>query len=465
MRPYTLLLLLFLYAINIQAQTPKIDSLSNLLRAEKQDSNRVTLLWRLAQQYQSFKPDTSLLLAEEALLLSRRIQFTEGESRSLAILAASQYLLGDYPKALTNYMLKLKLEEKRNSPRNFASALNNIGLMYILLADYPQALLYLYRADSTVEAVGGSAKEELKYGITNNIGETYMRMKSPDSADRYFKHALELARKAADSYYLGESMVGLANVFSLKQDREEASRYYYMAVPYLKEVLNNDLLCEAYLGIAKIYEGLNNRDSSAYYGHLSFQVGKNDGFLTRQLDAAIFLSRHYKKISVYDSAFHYMELSVGLKDSVMGNEKLRAAMVISSDEKLRQAELAEQKRKDKAIRYQQLQLLLIAIFIPLLFLITLFVSRIKIHVQFIRFMGVISLLFLFEYLTLLLHPMIADFTHHRPVYELLIFVVIGAALVPLHHKLEHWLIGKLIRDRHHHHKDRSHKPAESPKKK
>jgi tetratricopeptide (TPR) repeat protein len=464
MRPYTLLLLFFLHAINIRAQSPRIDSLSNLLLTEQEDSNRVTLLWQLAQQYQSFKPDTSLLLSEEALLLSRRIQFTEGESRSLALLATSQYLLGDYPKALTNYMLKLKIEEKRNSPRNFASALNNIGLMYILLAEYPQALSYLYRADSTVEAARGVAKEELKYSITNNIGETYMRMKNPDSADRYFRNALQLAQQSGDSYSLGESMVGLANVFSLKQQGAEASRYYHLAVPHLIEVLNNDLLCEAYLGIAKIYDGLSYKDSAAYYGNRSYQVAKNDGFLSRQLDAAIFLSQHYKKLFVYDSAFRFMELSVSLKDSVMGNEKVREAMVISTNEQLRQADMAEQRRKDKAIRYQQLQLLLIAIFIPLFFLLTLFVSRIKIHVHFIRFMGIISLLMLFEYLTLLLHPMVADFTHHRPVLELLIFMAIGAGLIPLHHKLEHWLIAKLIRDRHHL-QEHSHKPGEGQKKK
>ena len=94
------------------------------------------------------------------------------------------------------------------------------------------------------------------------------------------------------------------------------------------------------------------------------------------------------------------------------------------------------------------KLLLIAICIPLFFLLTLFISRIKINVRFIRFMGIISLLLLFEYLTLLLHPLVADLTHHKPVLELLVFVAIGAGLIPLHHRLEHWLIAKLIRERH-----------------
>src|SRR5688500_12954666 len=106
-----------------QTQSVKIQRLANLLSTEKQDSNRVTLLWQLAEQYQSFKPDTSLQLAQKSLLLAQRTRYTEGESRSLAILATSQYLLGDYPAALHNYMLKLKIEEKRNNPRNYASAL------------------------------------------------------------------------------------------------------------------------------------------------------------------------------------------------------------------------------------------------------------------------------------------------------------------------------------------------------
>ena len=134
-----------------------------------------------------------------------------------------------------------------------------------------------------------------------------------------------------------------------------------------------------------------------------------------------------------------------LKDLVKGQEKIKAAVILSINEKLRQQEIAEQKIRDKEARYQQLQLLIIAICIPMLFLITLLVSRKKIHRRLITFMGIISLLFLFEFLTLLMHPMVANFTHHIPILELLIFVSIAALLVPAHHRLEHVLINKLTK--------------------
>lgn len=50
----------------------------------------------------------------------------------------------------------------------------------------------------------------------------------------------------------------------------------------------------------------------------------------------------------------------------------------------------------------------------------------------------------FEYLLLLLHPTVAELTNHTPVLEMLIFVSIAAILIPGHHRIEAWLIKKLI---------------------
>ena len=56
----------------------------------------------------------------------------------------------------------------------------------------------------------------------------------------------------------------------------------------------------------------------------------------------------------------------------------------------------------------------------------------------------ITLLIVFEFLNLLLHPFLERITHHSPVLMLLGLVCIAALLVPMHHKLEHWATHKLI---------------------
>ena len=439
-------IMIFLYS-NVCAQSSKTDSLKRLLKAETIDSNRVTLLWKLAEQYEFFKPDTTILLAQEAQLMASHIKFVEGESKSFAIMATGQYLLGNYTASLNNYMQKLKIEEKRNSIRNYASALNNIGLMYILLADYKAALSYLNRADSIVNEVGGVAKKDLQIGILTNLGETYYRMKRLDSAEHYFSQSLNIAVSQNNISSQGAAFLGLANVYAGEKNDSIALVNYRKALGILNDGTNNDMLCETALGFANVFQNIIQRDSAFHYAMLAYNVANRDGFLSRELDAANFLSSFYKKQKQFDSAFLYMEHAVMLQDSLKGQAKTREAMIISSNEQTRQAEIAAQNQLDKQSRRQQLQILAICLFIPAFFIITVAVSRIRIHRNIVRFMGVVSLLLLFEFIILLLHPLIEQIMHHNKVYELLFLVFIGAGLVPLHHRLEHLVLEKLIKNK------------------
>jgi hypothetical protein len=190
---------------------------------------------------------------------------------------------------------------------------------------------------------------------------------------------------------------------------------------------------------------LSRNDSAIYFGNRSYSLAEASKLLSRQLDEAFFLSDVYNKIDKYNRSLSYLQQAVKLQDSVKGHEKIKAALILSLNEKLRQEEIAEQKLRDKNARFQQLQLSIIAICIPALFLITLLISRIKIHRRVVTFMGIISLLFLFEFLTLLLHPVVSGFTHDIPIFELLVFVSIAALLVPVHHTLEDVLINKLTK--------------------
>ncbi|WP_462250704.1 hypothetical protein [Ferruginibacter sp.] len=267
---YCCLIFFVVYCSTAVAQSSKIDSLHRLLQTEKQDSNRVTLLWKLAEQYQFFKPDTTLQLAQKAFLLAQHIKYKEGESRSLAVMATGQYLLGNYSAALKNYMQKLQLEEKRNSSRNYASALNNIGLMYILLADYPNALGYLHRADSTVQIAGGEVKKELQNRIQINLGETFYRMKKMDSANYYFLKAFQTGVSNQDGFYQGAALLGMGNVQFGEGNDSTAKSNYRKALLFLNDGTNNDMLCETALGLANVFQKTGQPDSALYYAKACF---------------------------------------------------------------------------------------------------------------------------------------------------------------------------------------------------
>lgn len=417
----------------------------NQLRLENRDTARVKLLWQLARDMGGYNPDTAQYLSQQALFLARKINYLEGESRALGVLANTLVKIGNYPKALELNIQKLQIEEKRNKPRNLASVLMNIGVVYVLQEEFPKALDYYRKADSVIRS---NNVEDMKYYINLNIGDIFNRVDISDSAFQYFSTSLGMARQLGDDDLIGTSMTGLGHTY-LKQGNYAASAMNYRTgIQLLTAAKDDEILCEALLGLANLFEKTNQPDSASFYANASRELAKKAGFLNKELEAAEFLSGHYQKVRSIDSAFMYVGYVRGLNDSVNSKSRIRESQVITSNEQYRQMEMEEQRRLERAQRFKQLQMLLIAIFIPGFFLLTLLLSRVIIHIKVIRALGVLSLLFLFEYLTLLLHPTVADMTHHTPVLEILIFVAVAAILIPLHHKLEHWFIHKLIHHRH-----------------
>ncbi len=63
----------------------------------------------------------------------------------------------------------------------------------------------------------------------------------------------------------------------------------------------------------------------------------------------------------------------------------------------------------------------------------------------ITFFAVLGLLIVFEFINLLIHPWLAEFTNDSPVLMLLTLVIIAALLIPLHHKMEHIIKEKLVK--------------------
>lgn len=425
----------------LTAQKQKADSLVNLLEKEKTDTGKVNLMWELADIINMYDPAGALGYAQKALNLSTSIQYTRGESKSLGSLANTFNKMGNYTKALELNLRKLKLEEKGNNPRNLAFVLMNIGIIYRYQEEYPEALKYYYRSDSVVRE---NSLEDVKYYIYMNLGDVYDMLNNTDSSFSYFNKALILSSNLKNDDFTGNAMTGLGHTYFKQGNAPFSLMYYRTAIEHLKAANNDEVLCEAALGLAKLYrEKLLKNDSAVFYASFAQQVAEKAGFITWQLNAANFLTSHYRSVNKIDSAFVYLNKVYVLNDSINSKAKIRALQLMSSNENFRQQELEESKRIAKKERKQQLQLLFIGMFIPGFFLLTLLLSRIQIHTRVIKFLGILSLLILFEYLTLFLHPTVAAFTNHTPIYEMLIFVAIASVLLPAHHRFENWLIEKL----------------------
>jgi tetratricopeptide (TPR) repeat protein len=427
------------------AQTNKTDSLKQLLQNEKKDTNRVLTLVRLGHVYLDSKPDTTLLLAIQGLSLSQQIGFVRGEASCLGSMADAYDNLGNYPKALENYFRALKINESINNSRGVRGNLGAIGSVYIEQGEIRLGLEYTFKAKAMAE----KDKNERAIAIyLLNIGDDYRHIQLFDSAKMYTQQCLELVKRLEDTDLIGTALNNLGEIYSAMNENSVALKYYRLGIPYLQNAEDDDVQCETYLGMARIFQKTAQPDSCFHYARLSFSIAKNDGFTKRIYYASIFLTDYYKTTRNIDSAFAYQQVTMATKDSLFSEDKVKQIQNLSFQEKLRQQEIADEKQRVTEERKNNLQLIGITAFIITFILFFLLFVRRKTKPRTIEFFGIVALLLVFEFIALFIHPYIERWTHHRPVYMLLILVGIAAILVPIHHKTEKLIKEKLAHKIH-----------------
>lgn len=439
MKRIGLFLLLVLINVSLFSQSRIVDSLNLALNKVKTDTGRIILLYNLSNVYQDSQPDSALLLGREAYELAKKIKFLKGESWGLSQMAIAFNNMGNFPKALEYYIEQLKIEEERSRPDNIANIYLNIGLVYTDTKDYDKALFYTLKCDSIINA---NKIEDLSLYSLLNIGDIYQKANVLDSALAYTKRCYAKAIMAGNDLIIGTALNNLGNIYIKTGDLTQAFNNYKAGLPYLQSSDDLNTYTEGVLGLAKVFERNQQHDSAILYGKQSFHIASQNQFMIRALDAGLFLSQVYKKLNI-DSAYKYQEILVGLKDSIYSREKIREVQNLTSAEQLRQLEIVRLKKAEKKDRSVKLQLLMIGIAIPIFFLMSVLISRKKVNKKMIEFSGIISILLLFEYITLLLHPFVAEKSNHSPLIEIIVFVAIAAIITPSHHKIEHWLIAKL----------------------
>jgi len=430
------------FVLQLQAQQKVIDSLKKAISVSSEDTIKIKLMNQLGIEYYQSKPDSALLILRSALQMSQKINFLKGESVSLNLEGVVYNQTGNYPKALGFFFSAIKINEVANNQVEIAKNYENIGVSYYYEQDFQKTIDYTIKAKLIDQSINN------KISLTKdllNLGDTYEQMNKLDSARKYTELGYNLALKIGYTDDIATATNNLANIYSKLNGFKLALDYYRKAIFYAREANDDDTQCESTLAIAKILKNSSlYQDSCLFYGKLSIKIGLRDNFPLRVLNASKFLTDYFKGKTELDSAFHYQEIFIAAKDSLFSQEKIKQVEKLAFAEKQRLQEIDEEKIRKAEENAKNLQLTGIAVFIPSFFLFILFLSRHKTQPRIINFLGILSLLFMFEFISLLLGPYVEQLTKDNQIFSLIISVVIAAIIEPVHHKTEIWIKKELV---------------------
>jgi signal transduction histidine kinase len=336
MKILLIILLLVSFETFTIAQQKVIDSLQKQLRISTSDIDRVQVLAELSMAYIYNKPDSSIILGQEAYELSQQLHYSKGEALSLNRIAGGYVTMGDYAKGIQLYMQAQRISENIRDSEGIARSLNNIGDAYLEQDDWQKALSYFIQSKNIQER--NSEKKGLTHAfIFANIGECYLHQNQLDSALIYEYHAYELAEKNHPEF-LGYILRIIGEAEYAKGHNAEALQYFHESIVSSREVNGNEHLTMAYQDVGEFYQKIKQKDSAIYYTQKALSTAQLGNYNKGILDASKLLSSLYEGEDDKE-ALRYYKIAINAKDSLFSQEKLKQLLSISFEEKQRKQEI------------------------------------------------------------------------------------------------------------------------------
>ncbi len=365
-------------AHQLQAQLryqEKIDSLLELLPAQKEDTNKAAILILLNRAHFFSRSDKGIPYGKQALSLSTKLKWTLGMAKANEILGRSYFKLRtDYPRALSCYLASLELNKQLNNKNKIAETAANIGIIYMEQSNYAMSLKYFDKSLVLFMALADTN------GMTknlSNIGIVHELQGADSTALDLFMNSLQMSRQIGDGHGIAKSAGHIGGIYTRQKNYKQAINYFAYALAAAEDehairlrIFNLCNIGSLFLGIAtdtqfafetagkirmpatangnlhafQYHDKASLIRGSIVYFEMALKLAKKLNEPKRIQQCYEGLSRAYKAQGNYKKALEFSDLYRTIYDTVFSKENKQkvARMQIQFETKLKDEKIAEQ---------------------------------------------------------------------------------------------------------------------------
>lgn len=352
---------------------------------------------------------------------------------------------GDNTAALEYYFKALPLAQKAKDKRRISSLYFDISLIYFTLQNKEEAVKNLHRGEENLPEPSSPMYLFMLMQYQRGMSQYYILCHQNDSALYYSQQLSATSLKLKSLSFQYGALYLSGQVYNQMDDKDMAEVYFKKAVamtPLIESSAGRLIFYEIYIPF--LFDNGNIHEARDQASKL-MELGLRDNNNNIKLSAAGFLRQAFDSLHKTDSAYYYAKMKDALNDSIFNQNNINKIQAMEFNEQLRTMEDNAKKAEEALHRKQNIQYALITLGIIIFITLFLLLSRsIIVNERLISFFVILGLLVVFEFINLLIHPWLASFTNESPVLMLVALVVIAALLIPLHHRLEHWIKEKVI---------------------
>jgi signal transduction histidine kinase len=325
--------------VSVSAHTQSLfntDSLKEALRNQKEDTNKVNLLYTLSFSYTAGSyADTALAYAQQALDLAEKLNYEPGIFWSEITLGESFARLGNYPLSLEYNFKALALAKKLNHPLKLCYGNGGLAACYYYMGDYDSSIKY---AREVIKIMEGSNTGDMRW-MWIQISKAFHSKGQPDSAFIFARMAHEEIKHSPSVYVKSVMAPVLANAYAGKTNYDSALLYYRRGIFFSIRSRTPINLIDNYYGISEVHRAQGNLDSALWYLKKILNEKITKTHPAGLLKAATMLADIYELKNNSDSSLKYLKTATVLKDSLSSRQKTIAVQNLIYKEQEKQKEL------------------------------------------------------------------------------------------------------------------------------
>jgi PAS domain S-box-containing protein len=307
--------------LNVFAQSPVVDSLKNVLKAEKDDTNKVNTLNAVSTNLIANSAyDSSLKYANIALALANTIRYENGRGVALNNMGSCFFYQGNYPNSFKTDEEALSIFEKNGNKKGIALSLITIGNDYQHEGNYLEAIDYRLKALKINEEIGD--KPEMAHCF-NNIGNAYNSEQNFPKALEYYLKALGISHEIGNKRGEARTLNNIGDLYCKQHNYLKALEYEFQSVTIGQEIKDLYTVADDYSHICNAYSGIYEYDKGLEFAFKALAVSKRIGDNPEHSNALSLIGSIYTKQKKYNDAQLYLDSALIISKSTGEKEIVR----------------------------------------------------------------------------------------------------------------------------------------------
>jgi tetratricopeptide (TPR) repeat protein len=417
-----------------------VDSLEYRERAATDTRAKMVAINRLTGQY------AFLGRTEECMKAAMRGLELAEASKNDTLLALAHFGIGvaftrlsDVNGALRHFNIAFEGYQQIGDSMRMSLTCKETAIVYQQVGDIDGTLRYMRKAQAYGLGQGF-------YGRSMSIlARCHMDRGDLDSALYYARLADVMKAPGTDPYGYAAFKLTMAAVHAARGESDVAEPYYKRALAVADSAGTLDALIGGSAGYAKLLIGQGRTTEALAWARKGFAATDEVRQPTLMIRSTTALSDAFAANGMSDSALVYSKLAHAWRDSLTALQNKSQLQNQLFTQELKDLEDAKAREEAMEERSHNIQFGIIALIVITLGIFLLVLSRTAVvGAKAIKNLSLIALLLFFEFINLLVHPMLGEITHHSPLLLLLCMAAIAGLLIPLHHRMEHFITNMLV---------------------